>query len=116
MMVEGTGLSAGGGYFVFARCPLPTMEGLLAAELSDTASRANEVRQMSCSRQTSRMVSPPFAFRRDADSFCYGVAFAFHFLGPFHKVPDHHSRWISLTGPNQIASGRVIGPSAVIDY
>ena len=35
-------------------------------------------------------------FPQDADSFFGGVAFAFHFLGPFNKVPDYHSRWISL--------------------
>ncbi len=53
---------------------------------------------------------------QEADSFFCGVAFAFHFLGPFYKVPGYDSRWISLTRPIQVALGRVIGPSTIIDY
>jgi len=65
----------------YPKLPLPTMEGLFADVVLTADVKAG----------LSSVCLP-----QEADSFFGGVAFAFHFLGPFNKVPDYHSRWISL--------------------
>lgn len=50
---------------------------------------------------------------QNADSFFRGVALAFHFLGPFYKVPDYHSRRTRFSRLNQAERFAQPGPVVI---